>query len=508
MFYPAFSSISKQKLCFEDALSYPLSILLFMITQIAKRAEAAASELLVAVNTGAAPCDELREVLRVTRSVAAAITSVQTTAAEQIARRERHGDGGAEVLASAAGLAQRDARDLVTTAQAVRAVPELYEALQSGEVPQANARRLAEAIKRTGSDAVAAANNLLKDAQSMRPEQFGTAANRWIAAQQADNGVSQHAQQRAKRYLKFYDTPEGMIGLHGEFDKITGQRLHNRLRQTAARLLNADKQLPESQRREFPQCMADALQHHITQTGHAHAGIAKASPRRITKRTSAGSHDSAREANTNSSADGLFDNADLHTCSSADVADISGDCVCDKDADYSTDSNDDAGAHSGDISGRWLTDINVLARVDDSTRDLIYELSDGSRLPPAIVEELTCNSRLAGLVYDRNGDALWRTRSRRTVSETQWQALIATYAGCFHCGAAPSMCQAHHITPYSQGGATSLDNLIMVCWNCHHRIHHDNWQIHEHADGSQTLHPPQHTNEPRYGTAHADDWPP
>ncbi|MCY4067647.1 MAG: HNH endonuclease signature motif containing protein, partial [Acidimicrobiaceae bacterium] len=98
------------------------------------------------------------------------------------------------------------------------------------------------------------------------------------------------------------------------------------------------------------------------------------------------------------------------------------------------------------------------------------------------------------------------SRSRRTVTDTQWQALFATYGGCFHCGAPAGMCQAHHITPYSQGGATSLDNLIMVCWNCHHRIHHHNWQIHEHSDGSHSLHPPDYSiTQPRYGPACADD---
>jgi len=449
-----------------------------MIIEIAERAEAAANELLAAVDAGAATCDELREVLRVTRSVVAAVTSVQTTAAEQIARRERHGDGGAEVLASVAGLAQRDARDRVKVAQVMRKVPELYSAVQSGGVSQANARRLADVITKTGSDAVAADAELLKQAGSLRPEQFVGAANRWIASQQDDNGVSQHAQQRAKRYLKFYDTPEGMIALHGEFDKITGQRLHNRLRQTAARLLNADKQLTETQRRKFPQCMADALQHHITLTDSPNAGHQHGSSHGS---GNANSHIGSRNTNTASSSSD-------HGCG--------------------IDANNETVAQPAEVNDRWLTDITVIASVDDSSRDLIYELSDGSRLPPAVVEELTCNARLTSLIYDRNGDALWRTRSRRTVTETQWQALIATYGGCFHCGASPSMCQAHHITPFSQGGATSLDNLIMVCWNCHHRIHHDNWQIQEHPDGSHTLHPPQRTNTSRYGPARADDWPP
>ncbi len=438
-----------------------------MITQVARRAETAANELLAAIDAGAASCDDLREVLRVTRSVAAVVASVQTSAAELIARRERHGDDGAEVLASVAGLAQRDARDRVKVAQIVRKVPELNAAVQSGEVSHANAQRLVDAITKTSSEAVAGDAELLKQASLMRPEQFVGTANRWIASQQGDNGVSEHARQYARRYLKFYDTPEGMIALHGEFDKITGQRLHNRLRQTAVRLFNADKQLPESERRKFPQCMADALQHQTSRT-HSACGDQPLSNGRVT-------------GSANSDHDGATD-----TVNESETA-----------------------AQSGDVSSSgWVADITVLARVDDTSRDLIYELSDGSRLPTAVVEELTCNARLTGLVYGRNGDALWRTRSRRTVSETQWQALLANYGGCFHCGAAPDMCQAHHITAFSRGGATSLDNLIMVCWNCHHRIHHDNWQIHKHEDGSHTLHPPQHTNQPRHGPAHAEDWPP
>ncbi|MCY4175089.1 MAG: hypothetical protein OXD37_01975, partial [Acidimicrobiaceae bacterium] len=63
-----------------------------MIVEIADRAETAAADLLAAVNTGGASTTELRAVLNATRSVAAAVTAAQTAAAEQIARREHHGD--------------------------------------------------------------------------------------------------------------------------------------------------------------------------------------------------------------------------------------------------------------------------------------------------------------------------------------------------------------------------------------------------------------------------------
>ncbi len=466
-----------------------------MILEDSQQAVAAVKRMLTAVRAGGVASTELRAALEQTRVFMAAGTAFQTAAAELIAARERHGDGGAEVLAVSAGLSKGEARSQVKTAQALRQVPQLRDAVQSGEVSQANARRLADAITKTGSDAVAGDAELLKQAGSMRPEQFVGAANRWIASQQGDDGASEHARQRARRYLKFYDTPEGMIALHGEFDKITGQRLRNRLRHTAARLFNADKQLPESERREFPQCLADALQHHTTETRSAR----NAHRRNSSHATgNVNSHTSSRTitgtANVNRRHDGGVDADDGSRIQSG---------VTNAGAGVET------VAASAEVSGGWVADITVLARVDDTGRDLIYELSDGSRLPPAVVEELTCNARLTGLVYDRNGDALWRTRSRRTVTETQWQALLAIYGGCFHCGAEPSMCQAHHITAYSRGGATSLENLIMVCWNCHHRIHHDNWQIHKHEDGSHSLHPPSNqANAPRDGPAHNDDWPP
>jgi len=491
--FPVFSGVVEYFLCFQVILLHLVYILLFMLMQIAQRVETAANELLAAVDGGDACCDELREVLRVTRFVAAAITSVQTTAAELIAVREHHGDGGAEVLAVAAGLSQSEAHSQVKVAQAVRKVPELREAVQSGEVPQANARRLADAITKTGSDAVAGDAELLRQAGSMRPEQFVGAANRWIASQQGDNGASEHARQRARRYLKFYDTTEGMIAMHGEFDKITGTRISNRIQHIAKQLFNNDQRLPKDQRREFPQCMADALQHQTTGTRSAR----NAHRRNSSHATgNANSHTSSRRTitgtgNVNRGHDGGVD-ADEGSRIQSGVTDAA--------------VGVETGAASAEFSGGWVADIDVLARVDETSRDLIYELSDGSRLPPAVVEELTCNARLTGLVYDRNGDALWRTRSRRTVTETQWQALLAIYGGCFHCGAEPSMCQAHHITAYARGGATSLDNLIMVCWNCHHRIHHDNWQIHKHEDGSHTLHPPSNqANQSRHGPAHAEN---
>ena len=146
----------------------------------------------------------------------------------------------------------------------------------------------------------------------------------------------------------------------------------------------------------------------------------------------------------------------------------------------------------------------MVAHVDGATGRLVAELPDGTRLPRAVLEELSCNARLTGLVYDRDGKPIWRTHSVRTATESQRQILLARHGGCFHCAAHPALCQIHHIKPVAQGGSTKLDNMIPVCWDCHQKIHHHNWRIRKNPDGNHTLHPPEQT---RHGPAHAPDPP-
>ena len=407
-----------------------------MLIDDARQVEAAARRILAQVNGGSASCEEMREAMPALKSASAMITAAQTSAAASIAGRERHGDGGAEVLASAAGLPIGEARSHIKTAETLRDLPAVRDAVESGRVSKANAKRLAAAVDTAGAQAVESDGELLAKAQSMRPEQFIREARRWVADRQGDAGEGEHARQRARRCVRvWHNDDDGMVHLHGAFDTVTGRRIENRLRAEARRLHNTDKKHAaggQVGRRSFDQCMADALDH-LTNT----------------------------------------------TTSSSSDASPGG--------------------------GKPFADICVVAHVDDATGELIAELPDGERLPAAVLEQLSCNAKLTGVVYDRCGTPIWRTHSRRTVTEAQWQLLIAKYGGCFHCGANPGICQGHHIEPASQGGPTKLDNLVPACWSCHHRIHHDNWRIHKSPDGWHTLHPPDRTH---HGPAHAPEQPP
>ena len=406
-----------------------------MLIDSARRAEAAAKEMLGYVNDGSVSCAELREALAVCKAFMAAGSAFQAGAARIIAQAERHGDGGAQVLADAAGLSRRDAHSQVKTARVIETSPTVRDAVESGRVSPANAKRLADALEKTSAADVEADRELLAKAESMRPEQFAREARRWTADHQADGGESDYRRLRARRCVRMWDGDDGMVHLRGEFDPITGKRIANRLREAASRLHDADKQQAADsngrKRHSFDQCMADALDQPHQLRLHERRATAAAGP----SRTSVWSRTSTTPPASSS-----------------------------------------PNSPTGSGYPRPLCSNNSPA------------------MPSSPASSMTVA-----------GKPIWRTQSRRTVTEAQWQLLIAKWGGCFHCGANPGICQGHHIELASQGGPTKLDNLVPACWSCHHRIHHDNWRIHKHPDGWHTLHPPDRTH---HGPAQAPDYPP
>ncbi len=354
-----------------------------MLIEAARRVETAAKEMLSATNGPSVSRDEAREVLAVCKSAMAALAATQTSAAAVVAGVENHGDGGVQVLADAAGLSRRDAVRRVKTAQAVGAAPAVRDAVETGRVSQANAKRLAEAIEKTSAEAVESDTELLSKAASMRPEQFTREARKWAADRQGDGGEGDYRRLRARRRVRVWDSDDdGMVHIHGEFDPVAGHRIGNRLRSVAGRLHDLDKAQAsnKSERRSFDQCTADALDSltagnladHRDCSSNAVAGGGSRS--RSSVRSGRGSDDrstveSGRGAGSRSGAD--------------------------------------TGNSGGSGGRRPIADICVVAHVDSDTGNLVAELPDGTRLPAAVLEELACNARLTGVVFDRNGKPIW-----------------------------------------------------------------------------------------------------
>ena len=460
----------------------------------AQRAEAALTQMLASV--GDASASELRRDLGTSKAIESKLAAYQSRAAATLASLERHGDGGAGVLRHATGVSRRRAQSQARTARVLEDMPAVREALEDGRVTFANAARLAQAAEGTGSGAVEADASLLANAESMTDDRFAREARRWTASHQRDDGEADYQRRRARRWLRLWDGDDGMTQLRGELDPVTGERIRNRLEAEARRLRRSAGRGGDSEgggtggegegKLSFVQAMADSLDG-LTAIGSSVGGFAGDGDPSSRGSDDAGNADLAAEAtrtNTggsrrdNGAGGGSRDTRGRRTSRSGDS-----DCSC--------------GRRKASV--RPIADIAVVSHVDSATGDLVSQLATGEPLPPSVLEMLACNAAITGVLYDTAGTPLWRGTTKRTATAAQLKALIARDGGCVGCGCHPALCQAHHIRPASQGGPTTISNMVLLCWHCHQRVHHNQWTVARRHGRFEVL-PPVRT---RWGPARA-----
>lgn len=101
----------------------------------------------------------------------------------------------------------------------------------------------------------------------------------------------------------------------------------------------------------------------------------------------------------------------------------------------------------------------------------------------ATVGRLSCGSPLVGALIDASGDVLALGRTKRLASYRQRRALAVRDIGCRFPGCARTrLLEAHHIRPWSEGGPTDLDNMLLLCRSHHIAIHEHGVAITRRAD--------------------------
>lgn len=69
-------------------------------------------------------------------------------------------------------------------------------------------------------------------------------------------------------------------------------------------------------------------------------------------------------------------------------------------------------------------------------------------------------------------------REKRLFTRAQFHALMERDGGCAMDGAPPGWARVHHIRFWQRDtGPTDLDNGVLLCDSCHHRIHDNGWEI-------------------------------
>ncbi|WP_156448651.1 HNH endonuclease signature motif containing protein, partial [Mycobacterium sp. NAZ190054] len=111
----------------------------------------------------------------------------------------------------------------------------------------------------------------------------------------------------------------------------------------------------------------------------------------------------------------------------------------------------------------------VVVHVD--VKDKIASLHLGPVLPAWQRRYLSCDATCE-VWFERHGQLVGAGRTTRTISRRLRRALEYRYPTCAvpGCGASRGL-HAHHLRHWEDGGATELDNLVLVC-PFHHRLHH------------------------------------
>jgi Domain of unknown function (DUF222)/HNH endonuclease len=122
---------------------------------------------------------------------------------------------------------------------------------------------------------------------------------------------------------------------------------------------------------------------------------------------------------------------------------------------------------------RYQVVVHVdAAAIGGASAQARCELADGAPLAPETARRLACDASLVPLI-ERAGRPLSVGRKTRAVPPALRRALTSRdrgcrFPGCTNCHTV----DAHHIEHWADGGATSIENLVLLCRH-HHRLLHE-----------------------------------
>jgi len=154
------------------------------------------------------------------------------------------------------------------------------------------------------------------------------------------------------------------------------------------------------------------------------------------------------------------------------------------------------GAGAGKAQNTTLVVVADYDLVSDQLADA--RLIDGTPIAPSELLKVALEADILPALFDTKGQPLWLGHKTRTATVAQRVALAIRDRGCVICGAANSYCQAHHVIHWEDGGPTDIDNLCLLCSDCHHKqIHELGADLTRQPDGTYRLkHPPNRLLNP------------
>ncbi len=122
---------------------------------------------------------------------------------------------------------------------------------------------------------------------------------------------------------------------------------------------------------------------------------------------------------------------------------------------------DDSCVHERD---RGIASLEPASAVIELDHDAQHVSGETSR-------RVSCDAAMVTMTHSADGSVLDVGRQTRTIPSAIRRALAARDRTCRFPGCTSRRCDAHHIEHWADGGATRLDNLVLLCRHHHRAVH-------------------------------------
>ncbi len=110
-------------------------------------------------------------------------------------------------------------------------------------------------------------------------------------------------------------------------------------------------------------------------------------------------------------------------------------------------------------------------------RQTVLDEAGGIHISAETARRLACDAATVGTRHGPDGEILAVSRRTRTISPALRRALHARDRQCRFPGCRNVRVDAHHIRHWAHGGATALDNLVLLCRRHHRAVHEEGFRV-------------------------------
>ncbi|MGH7477790.1 MAG: DUF222 domain-containing protein, partial [Longimicrobiales bacterium] len=136
------------------------------------------------------------------------------------------------------------------------------------------------------------------------------------------------------------------------------------------------------------------------------------------------------------------------------------------------------GAAGGASASRYHVVVHVEeAALRAGADDGQAVLENGARVSAETSRRLGCDAARSVMTHAPDGTTLDVGRRTRAVPAAIRRALDHRDGGCRFPGCGLDFCDAHHIVHWADGGATRLENLVLLCRRHHRAVHEDGFGV-------------------------------